>query len=116
MTCHHGAVTSPRVKSSDLLLRLEPVVADDVKPVGQIKIMSCLAAVFVDIGPIIDDQPIERAPQRQITAVQHPGILPESPAGFSRPSHLWWYLEGDPLSSPIRRYRSSQMSSKRWPL
>src|SRR5213078_2442525 len=72
MTCHHGAVAPPRVKSLDLLLPLEPVVADCVEPLGHIELVSRLAAVFVDIGPIIGDQSIKRAPQRQIIAVQHP--------------------------------------------
>jgi hypothetical protein len=39
-------VAPPGVKSLDLLLPLEPVVADYVKPRGQIKIMSRLAARF----------------------------------------------------------------------
>src|SRR5262249_50310298 len=78
MACPHGAEPAPRVEGLDPLLALEPVIADDVKPFRQIKIMSRLAAVFVHIGPIIGDQSIERAPQRQITAIQHPGILPRS--------------------------------------
>src|SRR5436190_12568338 len=76
--------------------------------------MSRLAAVFVHVGPIIGDQSIERAPQRQITAVQHPGILLDPLAGLIDPSYLWSSGLEHTLVPPHQRYRSSQRFSKRW--
>ena len=68
---HDRAVAASGVEGADLLLSLEPVVADHILPIREIELVRLFAAVFVHLGPIIRDQPVERIPQRQIIAVRH---------------------------------------------
>src|ERR1700730_15781957 len=49
-------------EGADLLLSLEPVVADNVERIGQIKLMRLSTAVAIHVGPVIGYQPIERVP------------------------------------------------------
>src|SRR5437868_13624117 len=87
MTRYDGAIPAPSIERLDLLLSFEPVVADHVQPSRQIEFMRLLTAVFIYVGAIIRYDSIERAPQRQITTVQHFSILsgllsPDFPRSF----------------------------------
>jgi hypothetical protein len=64
-----AALPASGIESTDLLGPLEPVVADGVKRLRQIKLVGLATAVVIYIGPVIGDQPIERIPQRQIIGV-----------------------------------------------
>jgi hypothetical protein len=68
---HEGAVPPPGVEGLDLALALEPVVADDENPLRQIKLMRLVSSILVHVGPVGRHQPIERVPQREVTAVEH---------------------------------------------
>src|SRR5580693_5734411 len=48
-----AALPAPIIKGPDLLLPLEPVGADGVKGVRQIKLMGLAAAVAIHVGPVI---------------------------------------------------------------
>src|SRR5882762_2445836 len=57
-----AALPAPSIEGADLLLSLEPVVADNVECVRQIKLMRLATAIAIHVGPVIGHQPIERVP------------------------------------------------------
>src|ERR1700730_8386305 len=57
-----AALAAPSIEGADLLLSFEPVVADSVERIGQIKLMRLSAAVAIHLGPVVDHQSIERVP------------------------------------------------------
>jgi hypothetical protein len=71
VTRHNGAAPAAGVEGFDLFLSLEPIVANGIKPIRQIELMRLATLVLVHVSPIIREQLIESAPQRQITAVEH---------------------------------------------
>src|ERR1700730_6196312 len=79
MARHDRAVPAPGIEGADLLFALEAVVADGIMPIRHIEPVRLFAAVFVHLGPIIRDQPVERIPQRQIIAVLHGLRTPPAP-------------------------------------
>jgi hypothetical protein len=56
----NSAVAAPRVERPDLSFSLELVVSDDIMPIRHKKLMRLFATVFVNVGPVISDEPIER--------------------------------------------------------
>ena len=59
------------IEGVDFFLSLEPVAADGVERIRQIKLVRPAPAVIIHIGPVIGHQPIDRVPQREIISVQH---------------------------------------------
>ncbi len=57
-----AALPAPSIEGADLLLSLEPVVADRVECIRQIILMRLSSAVAIHVGPVIDHQSIERVP------------------------------------------------------
>jgi hypothetical protein len=52
-----AALPAPSIEGADLLLSLEPVVADSVARIRQIKLVRLATAVAIQVGPVIDHQP-----------------------------------------------------------
>src|SRR5712672_1880671 len=57
-----AALPASSIEGADLLLSLEPVVADSVERIRQIKLMRLATVVAIHVGPVIGHQPIERVP------------------------------------------------------
>jgi Family of unknown function (DUF6680) len=79
------------VESAELLLSLEPVVANSVECIRQIKLMRLSTAVAIHVSPVIDHKSIERIPKllrktrrcrdfrassRLVLQAQHCGAVP----------------------------------------
>jgi hypothetical protein len=71
VTRHDGAAPASGGEGFDLFPSLEPIVANGIKPIRQIEVMRLATVVLVNVSPIIREQLIESAPQRQVAAVEH---------------------------------------------
>jgi len=73
-----AAAPAPLVEGADFVFAREAVAADRVQRVGQVEAMRPLAGIVVDIRPIIDHQPVQRVPQRDLVPVFHRPSPPPS--------------------------------------
>src|SRR5262249_33845812 len=79
-----SAPSAPCVERADLVVPGEPVLADHIQPIREIKLVGMAPAVQVDVPPVVGFEPVEGVPQPRVGGDYTTG----SSTSF-QPSALW---------------------------